>query len=221
MLAPCQPAGPLCHLGGEGGETGPSPQLSPNCLFPTPAPSRSGRQPPPRRSPLHRTALLSGWRPDGRECGTLLPLLPGPDLSSSRLLHRCLHKGAFHAASAALCAALQARSAAFTHLAHPGPAADSASCHPDQQWPTRAVFALRAPTRATDILPSFSSSFSIAVRQRPQKNVPPTILQGFLLCVTMKEVTGVVLWTCASIRVVIVPVYLRCQNDLASHPEKG
>lgn len=101
----------------------------------------SGRQPPWRWSPLHCATLLSFWRPDGRECGTPLLLLPGPVLSfPPAVLHAGLHKGAFHAASAALCAALEARCGAFTHQAHHSPGADSASCHPD-------ACGVRAPRR--------------------------------------------------------------------------
>lgn len=101
----------------------------------------SGRQPPWRWSPLHCATLLSFWRPDGRECGTPLLPLPGPVLSfPPAVLHAGLHKGAFHAASAALCAALEARCGAFTHQAHHSPGADSASCHPD-------ACGVRAPRR--------------------------------------------------------------------------
>lgn len=97
---------------------------------------------------------------------------PGPALSSPAVLHTGLHKGAFHAASAALCAALRARSAAFTHPAHHGPAAGSACCQPD-------ACGVRTPRRHDGNRPPsprFFSSLFIAVHQCPQKHVPPTIL---------------------------------------------
>lgn len=172
MLAPCQPAGPLRHLGGEGGEAGPSPQLPPNCSLPTPLRSQPQRADNLRSAGPHSTALpycLSCWRPDGRECGTPLPpcfqgcflLSPGPThgLAQRRLSRR------------------QRRPLRRP----PGP---RRCLYPPDASPlplvtgTRAVFVLRAATRATDTHPlDFLLAFgSYPSAPSKQKHVPPTIL---------------------------------------------
>lgn len=129
---------------------------------------------------LHRAPRLSCWRPDGWECGTPLPADSRfrSALSSPRVLHPGLHKGAFHAGSAALCAALPARSAAFTHPQHRGPGGDSASCRRDGAAADACGVRTSAASRAADTLLSISSSLSIAIHRRPQRHVPPTVLEG-------------------------------------------
>lgn len=60
----------FCHLGGEGGETSPSPQLPRNCFLPTPGPSHRLRPSPPR----YPTILLEIRR---LSTGRLCPPTPG------------------------------------------------------------------------------------------------------------------------------------------------
>lgn len=173
----------LCHLGGRGRRD--------KSLSPTSSKlisSHSRPWPPPQ--------TISTALPDCPAGDTTAEYRtsPSPDsrsrsaLSSPRVLHPGLHKGAFHAASAALCAALQARSAAFTHRPQ----------HHGHWWgtllvitrtgqrQTRAMSAL-SPPRGQQTL-SISSSVSTSCAPAPPKARPAPHLSSrvFPLCVAKK-----------------------------------
>lgn len=74
-----EPSGGPCHLGGEGGETSPSPQLPRNCLLPTPGP-RATASDNLCRAPCARSTALPGCPagdPTAGSVGRLCPLIPG------------------------------------------------------------------------------------------------------------------------------------------------
>lgn len=214
----------LCHLGGEGGETSPSPQLPRNCSLPTPGPGHHLGQSLQGRSALHRATRLCCWRPDGWECGT--PLTPIPSLGQLSPL-----PGSYTRACT---------KAPFTPPAPPSAPPSRPAALP---LPTRSI------TGWVGTLPVVArqdqgrgrcARCSHSRRHKGSRHSPVDFLlrfyscppapskacprnyssRVFLLCVAMKGVARTVPWTCASVSV-SVHVHLRCQCDLASRREKG
>lgn len=171
VLAPCQPAGLLCHLGGEGGETGPSPQLPPNCSLPTPAPwpqRQATSAAPVPTPPLYPTVLLETGRqgawdastPVSRSCSLLSP---GP---THRLAQRRLSRRQRRPLR---------RPPGSQRCLYP-PGSSRSCCGLCQLSPGRVRCSHSAPPRGQTRSLRFFSSLFIAVHQCPQKHVPPTIL---------------------------------------------